>query len=197
MTTRTAEPTGELVDTRTRLLAAALRLFSEHGVEGASLQMIADDLGITKAAVYYHFRTKDEIVDAVAEPLLRDLGLIAERAIAQKRRGAQIDHLLHGLVDLVVGNRTLAALYSSDPGFARAVEKTVQDADTFKARVIEVVAGPDPDIAAIVTAHVALAGIALAGGSPDLAGVSDEDLRDELLAVGRRVLGRPRPRAHL
>ena len=46
MTPRLAAP-----DTRTRLLETALELFTTHGVEGTSLQMIADALGVTKAAV--------------------------------------------------------------------------------------------------------------------------------------------------
>ena len=46
---------------QTRILVAALDLFAEHGVSGTSLQMIADALGVTKAAVYHQFKTKDEI----------------------------------------------------------------------------------------------------------------------------------------
>src|SRR5579862_7894371 len=45
-----------------RVSEAALELFSQHGVGGTSLQMIADALGVTKAAVYHQFKTKDEIV---------------------------------------------------------------------------------------------------------------------------------------
>src|SRR5699024_8871206 len=56
------------VDTRARLLATALELFGEYGVDATSLQMIANALGVTKAAVYYHFRTKAEITEAVAAP---------------------------------------------------------------------------------------------------------------------------------
>ena len=67
-------------DTRARLLETALGLFTVHGVEGTSLQMIADALGVTKAAVYYHFKTKDEITEAVAEPALRELSAILDRA---------------------------------------------------------------------------------------------------------------------
>ena len=52
---------------RTRVLDAALDLFAQHGVSGTSLQMIADAVGITKAAVYHQFRTKDNIVLAVTE----------------------------------------------------------------------------------------------------------------------------------
>ena len=67
-------------DTRTRLLDTALKLFSEHGMEGTSLQMIADELGVTKAAVYYHFKTKDEIAEAVAAPAIQELDQIIDEA---------------------------------------------------------------------------------------------------------------------
>ncbi|WP_156763496.1 TetR/AcrR family transcriptional regulator, partial [Mycobacterium scrofulaceum] len=50
---------------RTRVLDAALDLFATHGVSGTSLQMIADAVGVTKAAVYHQFRTKEQIVIAV------------------------------------------------------------------------------------------------------------------------------------
>ncbi|OZM70486.1 TetR family transcriptional regulator [Amycolatopsis antarctica] len=194
MAARTAPRAPGTEDTRTRLLATALRLFSEHGVEGTSLQMIADELGVTKAAVYYHFRAKDEITEAVAEPLLDTLARITEEAAAHRRRGAQIEHLLNGFVDLVVGHRVLVAVFSSDPGVARAVEKTLHHAGNFKERMLAVLTGPDPDVATLVTANVTLAGIALAGGSPELAGVDDDALREHLLITARRMLGRPRPR---
>ena len=47
---RTASP-----DVRARVLDAALKLFSEHGFDGTTIQQIADMLGVTKAALYYHF----------------------------------------------------------------------------------------------------------------------------------------------
>jgi AcrR family transcriptional regulator len=186
---------GPAEDTRTRLLHTALRLFTEHGVEGTSLQMIADALGITKAAVYYHFKTKAEITEAVAEPGIRDLDDLVLRAGAQKRRGAQVDLLLEGFVDLVVRHRTLVALFSSDPGLIRAIEKSAHGGmEGFGQALLGILSGPDPDTTARVNAMVALTGIAMAGGSPDLAGLDDEELRTELLDVGRRLLGRPRRR---
>src|SRR5689334_14173118 len=42
-----------------RIVDAAVPLFAEHGVGGTSLQMIADAVGVTKAAVYHQFKTKD------------------------------------------------------------------------------------------------------------------------------------------
>ena len=189
----TVGPAGE-PDTRTRLLQTALRLFTEHGVEGTSLQMIADALGVTKAAVYYHFKTKDEITEAVAAPGIRELDVLVVQAAQQKRRGAQVDLLLDGFVDLVVRHRALVALFSSDPGIARAITKSAHGMEGFKNALLDILVGPDPDTAARVTGIVTLTGLALAGGSPDLAELDDEALRRELLDVARRLLGRPRRR---
>jgi len=179
-------------DTRVRLLETALGLFTEHGVEGTSLQMIADALGVTKAAVYYHFKTKDEITEAVAEPALRELSGILDRAGELRRHGAQVDYVLDGLIDLVVRNRVLVAVFCSDPGIARAVEQSLHSKENVMTRLPAMLVGPDPDEGSRVAAHVALAGIAMAGGSPALANLDDESLRKHLGDAARRLLGRPR-----
>lgn len=49
-------------DTRTRIQQVALELFTERGYEKTSLREIAEHLGVTKAALYYHFKTKEDIV---------------------------------------------------------------------------------------------------------------------------------------
>ena len=54
-------------DTRTRIQEVALRLFNEHGYEATSLREIADEVGVTKAALYYHFKTKEEIVTSLID----------------------------------------------------------------------------------------------------------------------------------
>lgn len=53
-------------DTRSRIQAIALRLFTEQGYEATSLREIAEELGVTKAALYYHFKTKEDIVASLA-----------------------------------------------------------------------------------------------------------------------------------
>src|SRR5215216_3806867 len=53
--------------TQLRTVRVALELFAIHGVGGTSLQMIADALGVTKAAVYHQFPAKDSIVIAAIE----------------------------------------------------------------------------------------------------------------------------------
>ena len=48
--------------TRERILAAAARLFAEHGFEGSSMPAIARASGITAGAIYKHFRSKGELL---------------------------------------------------------------------------------------------------------------------------------------
>jgi len=63
-----AERTG---DTRSRIKEIALELFTEQGYEQTSLREIAERLGVTKAALYYHFKSKDEIVNSFVEDRIR------------------------------------------------------------------------------------------------------------------------------
>src|SRR5579864_7616042 len=50
--------------TRERIIAAAARLFYNEGIRAASVDAIAEKAGITKKTLYYHFRSKDELVAA-------------------------------------------------------------------------------------------------------------------------------------
>ncbi len=53
--------------TRRRILKTALPLFSRHGFHGASIRDIARAVGLTEAAIYYHFRSKRAIIRALYE----------------------------------------------------------------------------------------------------------------------------------
>jgi AcrR family transcriptional regulator len=66
--------------TRQRIQAVALELFTEQGYEKTSLREIAERLGVTKAALYYHFKSKDEIVNSFVEDRLRRMDELIEWA---------------------------------------------------------------------------------------------------------------------
>ena len=53
--------------TRERIVAAAARLFYNEGIRAASVDAIAEKAGITKKTLYYHFRSKDELIAAYLE----------------------------------------------------------------------------------------------------------------------------------
>ena len=58
--------------------------------------MIADELGFTKAAIYHHFRTREQLLDAVVEPILDQLRAIIAAAEAQRSPHARAEHMLSG-----------------------------------------------------------------------------------------------------
>ena len=62
---------GEYSDTRTRILEAGRRMFTRHGYEKASLDLIASDVGLTKGAVYWHFSSKHDLFLAILEHSLQ------------------------------------------------------------------------------------------------------------------------------
>lgn len=69
--------------TRERIQAVALELFTEQGYERTSLREIAERLQLTKAALYYHFRSKDEIVSSFVADRLTVLDELLAWAAAQ------------------------------------------------------------------------------------------------------------------
>lgn len=60
-------------DTRQRIQDVALDLFAEQGYEKTSLREIAERLNVTKAALYYHFKTKEEILVSIFEDLTQPI----------------------------------------------------------------------------------------------------------------------------
>ncbi|WKG02633.1 TetR/AcrR family transcriptional regulator [Mycolicibacterium sp. HK-90] len=75
-----------VLDTRQRIQDVARELFAEKGVLRTSLQDIADRLGITKPALYYHFRSREDLVRSIVQPLFDDgEAFIAEQ---ERKRGA-------------------------------------------------------------------------------------------------------------
>ncbi|WP_433504578.1 TetR/AcrR family transcriptional regulator [Pseudonocardia halophobica] len=91
----------ELVENE--LYEHATRLFAERGFAGTSLQDIADALGITRPALYYYVKSKDELlaklVTEVTNGPLDELNALVERDEDPVRR-------LRGIVEVIVGRRT-------------------------------------------------------------------------------------------
>ncbi|MEV7522324.1 TetR/AcrR family transcriptional regulator [Streptomyces sp. NPDC091371] len=70
-------------NTRQRIQDVALELFAEQGYEKTSLREIAERLEVTKAALYYHFKTKEDIIISLFEDLTRPIDELIEWADEQ------------------------------------------------------------------------------------------------------------------
>jgi AcrR family transcriptional regulator len=181
-----------VADTRQRLIDAAVDLFTRHSYAGTSLQMIADELGFTKAAIYHHFRTREQLLIAVLEPMLDELRETVE--VAEKRRTAhaRAEHMMSGYAALAVRNRGLVAVLAADPGVAAALDERPEWRDLIE-RQLSLLADVDPGPPGEVKAAMVFAGMAGAA-SPALGNLDDDALREHLVDAGRRTLGLRAPR---
>lgn len=176
---------------REKVVAAAVDLFAERGVSGTSLQMIADRLGVTKAAVYYHFKAKRDIVLAVVQPMLADITTVVEEAERERSHAVRTELVLVGLVDQLIRNRQLYAILEGDLAVAEILSTDALFAPLGK-RLVDVLTGPDPDPGQIVAVNLFLAGLKSVGASGSAA-IADDDLRAYILDCAHRLLRRRRP----
>lgn len=65
--------TNESSNSRDRILDAAADLMAERGVTHLTIQATADAVGITKAGLIYHFKTRDDLLTALVERMVAEL----------------------------------------------------------------------------------------------------------------------------
>lgn len=175
---------------QTRVITAALELFAEHGVSGTSLQMIADAIGVSKAAVYHQFKTKDEIVLATAETELIGLEAAVEAAEAQEDRLRAREVLLTHVISLAVERRRMVSALQGDPIMVRLLAEHEPFRHLID-RLYGLLLGENPGPDTRVPAAMLSAAIGGAVSHPLLADVDDETLRVQLLRFARRLLDLP------
>lgn len=178
-------------DTRARLVDAAIALFIRHSFAGTSLQMIADELGITKAAIYHHFRTREQLLTAVLEPIFASLTEIVDDAEKHRGTHARAERMLTGYARVAVDNPLLVAVLANDPGVHSVVKSNPVWTDMI-ARQLALFADLDPGPEGLMRARFTYAGLA---GSADPRLAADRDwLHQQLVEAGRRTLGLRAPR---
>lgn len=182
-----AKPVSPRGLARQRVLDAAVELFAEHGVHGTSLQMIADHIGVGKAAVYYQFQSKEEIALEVIRPSIDDMARVIRIAAAlpdwESRRAVAIS----GLVEMAVRHRHFALTFNGDP----AIDHLVTTHPEMKAvtdSLRDMLEGPDRDPASRIAFAVFFAGIGRAAIDPSLADIDDVFLHRTMLALAKRIM---------
>jgi AcrR family transcriptional regulator len=124
MSTTTEKPTGPATSTRERILDIALELFTEQGYDKTSLRDIAERLGTTKAALYYHFKSKSDILlelhlrlHALGQGVLDELSALE----TGPERAAAWPHLLDRFITEVAANRPLMQLHQRNQSAVEAL----------------------------------------------------------------------------
>jgi AcrR family transcriptional regulator len=175
-----------------RTLHAAMQLFADHGVSATSYQMIADSVGVTKGAIYHQFKTKDELVIAVAELELARLEEVLQAAEALDNHDEGRELLLQRVIDHAVEHRRAANTLQLDP----VAVQLLSDHEPFH-RFIERLYGmlvgshPGPETQVRLAALTCVVGGTVS--HPLVAGLDDGALRRELLEMARRIIDLPPP----
>jgi len=143
-------------DTRQRIQEVARDLFARQGVQRTSLQDIADKLGISKPALYYHFDSREDLVRSILVPLIDE----GERFVDDQESRGDTDarELLEGYFDfhyrhrqdmvLVLAELTMLA----DLGL---IDKVL----AWRDRLGKLVFGPEPTLEQSTRAVVAFGGL--------------------------------------
>jgi AcrR family transcriptional regulator len=119
---RPGRPRGS---TRERILDIALELFNEQGYDKTSLREIADRLGTTKAALYYHFERKEDILFALhmrlhdlGRGMFHRMGELSDSQLAAEAWPELLDHF----IDQVLSNREIFILHERNHTAFEALE---------------------------------------------------------------------------
>jgi TetR/AcrR family transcriptional regulator len=110
----------EAFDTRERIMAAALDLFSRRGYETSGVQEIADAAGLTKPALYYHFGSKQGLLDAIVARFGDTLtAVFSHESEYHHNLLLNLNGLFRGVLEFANDNanffRLLMALFQSAP----------------------------------------------------------------------------------
>jgi len=169
-------------------MTAALDLFAGHGVSATSLQMIADALGVTKAAVYHQFNTKDEIVLAVAEAEMMRIEAALEVAEAEEDRLHARETLLAWVVDLAIERRRLVSVLQFDPVIIRLLGEQEQFLQVI-IRLYSFLMDDGTGEQARVQAAMLSAAIGGTVANPLVDDIAPDILRAALMQLSRLILG--------
>ncbi len=151
-------------DTRARIQQVAVELFTEHGYEGTSLREIAERLDVTKAALYYHFRSKEDIIASLVEDYYGQIDAL----IAWGREQPRTDHTRREIISrytriIAEGDQVFRMLHQNQAS-VNALAAAKNRSELFKERMdrlVDVLAGPGGPLTERVRAGMALGAISV------------------------------------
>ncbi|GJF21590.1 helix-turn-helix domain-containing protein [Streptomyces flaveolus] len=132
-------------DTRQRIQDVALELFAEQGYEKTSLREIAERLDVTKAALYYHFKTKEEILVSIFEDLSRPIEDLIEWGRLQPHTLETKQEIVRRYSDALAGAAPLFRFMQEN----QAAIRELRIGEMFKTRMLglrDILIDPEADL---------------------------------------------------
>ncbi|PRX97776.1 TetR/AcrR family transcriptional regulator [Allonocardiopsis opalescens] len=149
-------PRARSSETRERIQAAALELFAAKGVQQTSLREIAERLGVTKPALYYHFASREELVRSLVRPLVDEVEALL--AADEARESVDPRALLAGYFDATYRHRRITLMIVRELVTLSYLDLGERIAD-WRWRLIALLTGPDAPLDAQARAIVAVGGM--------------------------------------
>lgn len=150
-------PRPKANDTRARIEAAALDLFATQGLQQTSLRQIADRLGLTKPALYYHFASREDLVRSLVQPMIDEVeSLLAGYEADAAGTPRQV---LESFFDITYRHRAVNQLIVRELSALAHLDLGVRVVD-WRRRITALLVGPDAGLARRARAIVAIGGLA-------------------------------------
>lgn len=177
-------------DTRRRIEEEALRLFLNRSFAGASVRDLAHALGLTTAALYYHYPSKDDMLVSVVTPFLSDSASFLGELEAAVEHPSFYRKALEAYYDLIAGHLEVFRLISTDAS-VRAHPGIAPELGRQSSRFWELLTGGDRSHGRQLRVAAALGALRrpMRLANADL--VAD---RDAIVEGGLRALGEVSPR---
>jgi AcrR family transcriptional regulator len=151
-------------DTRARIQQVALELFAEQGYEKTSLREIAERLDVTKAALYYHFKSKEDIVRSLVEDYFGQLDDLIAWAKTQPRTAQTRGEILGRYVRIVADGHDVFRMLHHNQAAVNSLAGAKERGDLFRERMsglIDVLSEPGADMEQRLRAAMALGGVSV------------------------------------
>jgi AcrR family transcriptional regulator len=151
-------------DTRARIQQVAVELFTEHGYEGTSLREIAERLDVTKAALYYHFKSKEDIVVSLIEDYSKQMDALIEWGRQQPKTARTRAEILSRYLDIVVAGDKVFRMLHQNQAAVNMLSSGKSKGELFKERIevlIDLLTEPGAALPERVRAAMAIGGISV------------------------------------
>lgn len=178
------DDTSDTIVTRDRIMKVSLALIADHGFAATSTREISGRLGVTKAALYYHFRTKEDLLLALVAPVVADLQALLDQPRRPGRAGRR--QVVGDYVTLVAAHREIIQVLAEDPS-ARQCQGLKTAVMPVLERLVQVLSGEE--VASTARRVLARAAVGAINMAVVLAEPSDDSAlvmqiaRDAALAV--------------